>query len=56
MPGGRGTYRQSLYLTDERGGEELQGEAEGAGSLTGVREGLGEGVTGYAPTNPAQHG
>ena len=55
MPGDRGTGRQSLYLADDRGGEKPQGEAAGAGELPGVREGLGEGVTGCAPPNPTRH-
>ena len=35
---------------------ELQGEAAGAGALSGVREQLVEGVTGCAPPNPSRHG
>ena len=56
MPDGRGTGRQSLYSEDERGGEELQGLTKGAGELPRVQEGLGEGVTGCEPPNPARRG
>ena len=34
IPGGQVTVRRSLYPEDEKGGEELQGETEGAGQLT----------------------
>ena len=34
MPGGWGTRRQSLYLADEGGREELQGDTYGEGQLT----------------------
>ena len=46
--------RQSLYLTDDGGREELQGAASGVGELPGVREGLVEGVTGCELPNPAR--
>ena len=35
---------------------ELQGETEGAGAISGVREGIEKGVTGCALTKPARHG
>ena len=48
--------RQTLYPVDGRGGEELQVEAVGVVSLPIVREGIGKGVTGCSPPNPARSG
>ena len=56
IPDGRGTGRQSLYPEDDGDGEELQGATVGVGELPGVREGLGKGITGCAPPNPARRG
>ena len=41
---------------DDGGGTEFQGEAAVAGALPRVREGIGEGVTGGSPPNPARRG
>ena len=43
-------------MADDRVGTEFQGETAGTGSLPGVQEGNGEGVTGGAPPNPEQRG
>ena len=43
MLGGRGTVRKSLKMEDDGGGEELQGEAAGAGEIYGVQEVLEKG-------------
>ena len=52
-----GVWADKAYtrrMTEVGGG--LQGATAGAGELHGVREGLGEGVTGFAPPNPEQLG
>ena len=56
IPGGWITSKQSLHTADDKGGEELLGEAEGAGALYILTEGIGEGVTGFAPPNPSRRG
>ena len=54
MPNSRGAGRRGLHTANNRGGTELKGEAAGEGSLSRVWEGLGKGVTGGAPPNPAR--
>ena len=54
MPGRQGTGRQGLHTEDNGGGTEFQGETAGTGTLTGVRGGNREGVTGGALPNPAR--
>ena len=43
-------------MVDDRGGVELQGEEAGAVALSGVWEGLDEGVTGGVPPNLERRG
>ena len=52
MPGGQGLGQRGLQTLDDGRGAELIGEAEGTGTLSGVREGPSEGVTGYPPPKP----
>ena len=56
IPGIRGAGRRGLHTADDRGGKEFQGETAGTGALPGMREGIGKGVTGGAPPNPARRG
>ena len=46
MPGSRGAGRRGIHLEDNRGGEEIQGVAAGAGAMPVVQEGVCKGVTG----------
>ena len=52
----RGTVIQVLNMVDDRVGVELQGEEAGAVALSGVWEGLDEGVTGGVPPNLERRG
>ena len=54
MPGSQGMDRQGLPTENYWGGTEFQGEAAEAGDIPIVLEELREGVTGGAPSNPAQ--
>ena len=56
MLGRRVAVRQSLHTSDDGEGTELQGEAAGVSDMSGVREGIGEGVTGCAQPNPTHSG
>ena len=56
MLSGRAAGRRSLHTVNDRGGAELQVEAAGAGALSGVREGLGKGVTVCTLPNPSRRG
>ena len=48
--------RRNLHPEDDRGGREIQVSATGAGEITGVQEGLGDGFTGCTPPNPERRG
>ena len=52
----QGAGRRGVHTADGGGGTEFQGETTGMGALTGVREVIGEGVTGGAPPNPERRG
>ena len=56
LPGGWGEFIQGLQSEDYGRGEDIQGVAVVAGTMPGMREGSGKGVTGDAPPNPLRRG